>query len=133
MTSKYTPDQAWKKPCPFILADWETYDEDGRPVTLKSWRPGVRHEFVEPDDSKEVWDGMGYTMRFILAVVPLVNYGPRILYRQLWYPPNAPYFGKGKVKMTTPAAFGGWVNDSNGHRDERRPAILINAEGAEAA
>jgi hypothetical protein len=132
--AKFVVGQEWLKPTPFIVEDRELY-EDGEPVTIKSWRPGIRHEFVAPDDFEPVSDGEGFEVRRIVAVVAIPEGGRRILYRRTWKKPDGKEFGKARVRMTTTSAFTAWARDSNGWRsyDERRIALLDEPRGLSAS
>lgn len=110
---KYKAGQIWERVAPFILEDREIYepDEDGwMTQKIKSWRPGLRHELVYPDDAKPVWDGEGAEVRTIVAVAEILGGGTRILYRRQWRRPDGVTFGKTTVRITTPSAFTSWKN-----------------------
>lgn len=113
---KYEVGQHHERWTPFIVEDKElsSFDEDGvSSRTIKNWRPGVKHEYVYPDDSRPIWDGEGAEIRRIVAVVGIEGGGVRILYRRSWRRPDGGEFGKPRVRMTTPSAFTAWKNGTN--------------------
>lgn len=129
---KYATGEIYTRPTPFIIDDREIvdFDEEGMTTrTIKSWRPGVRNEFVSPDDTEMVWDGMGKEIRRIVGLSEIEGGGFRILYRRTWERPDGGKFGKKTVRMTTPSAFSAWRNGTNSavarelNRRERRAAI----------
>jgi hypothetical protein len=116
MKAKYEVGQTFERWTPFIVEDREiaSFDEEGvSSSTIKSWRPGVRHEPVYPDDAKPVWDGDGTEIRRVVSIAQVEGGGIRVLYRRTWRRPDGKTFGKTTVRMTTPSAFTAWRNGSN--------------------
>ena len=113
---KYAAGQIHERWTPFIVEDRElhSFDADGSSSrTIKSWRPGVRQKPVAPDYFESVWDGDGAEVRRIVGIASIEGGGVRILYRRTWRRPDGGEFGKARVRMTTPQAFGAWKRGSN--------------------
>ena len=115
MRTKYEAGQTYERWTPFIVEDRElhTFDEDGGSSrTIKSWRPGVKHRAVGPEDSQMEWDGAGAEVRRIVGIASIEGGGSRILYRRTWRRPDGGEFGKATVRMTTPSGFTAWRTGS---------------------
>jgi hypothetical protein len=113
---KYEVGQTFERWTPFIVEDRDIADisEDGIGcVTIKSWRPGIRHEQIAIDDTKPVWDGEGAELRRIVSIAKVDDGSSRVLYRRTWRRPDGGEFGKARVRMTTASAFTSWINETN--------------------
>lgn len=88
---------------PFIRVNISLMTEDGFYET-ESWKPGTNEEFVYPDDSEAVADGIG---KMILSVVDVHKPGKfpeRVFFTRKWVDPDGKEFGKNLLKiMVTPA------------------------------
>ena len=89
---------------PFILDDYDGLD-DGGPFTTKSWRPGIRYEYVPPDTGEAVADGMGTQILTVISVHKPGRYPSRVFFTRRWRAPNGREFGKTKLCVTTLGAF----------------------------
>lgn len=130
----YSAGQRWQKMQPFIQEDVEVHSKiHDKFVTVKSWRPGVRHIQVGPGDFDADLDGEGFEVREIAAVVAIPGEVSRILYRKSWIDPTGKAFGKRKMHMTTPQAFSAWANNSVGFHYFNAKAELVTSQQQEAA
>lgn len=112
----YDVGQVHERWTPFVVEDRDIPDPNPEGfglVRVKSWRPGVRHEPTAPDDFEAIWDGEGVELRRIVAVSKIEGGGVRLLYRRTYRRPDGKEFGRGTVRMTTPAAFTAWKRGSS--------------------
>lgn len=91
-------------PYPFVRDEYEELDEGG-PVRVKTWRPGVRYEPVYPDDSEAVADGIGKQIVRVVDVHKPGKYPPRVFYTREWTDPAGRVFGKPGLQIKTLDAF----------------------------
>ena len=91
--------------CPFVKETYEALEEDG-PVSVPSWRPGVRWEHVYPDDSRPVADGIGLVTYWLVSIHKLpAPYPARVFFTRKWIDPDGKVFGKNKLHIMTVSAF----------------------------
>lgn len=98
------PGKIYEVAYPFTLDDFSGHDEDG-PFTTKTWRPGVRFEFVHPDDSEAVADGEGKMLLEVVSTHKPGKWPERIFYLRRWIAPNGKGFGKRKMRIATAQNF----------------------------
>jgi hypothetical protein len=94
---------------PFVR---DTYNDpaDGF-AECKTWCPGVRHEWiapdetVAPDETETVADAMGTQIITVVSTHKPGRFPERVFYTQRWRDPNGREFGKGKLRTKTAQAF----------------------------
>lgn len=91
-------------PYPFILDDFEGFDEDG-PYKTKTWRPGVRFEQVSIDESESVADDEGVMILTVVSTHKPGRFPERVFYTRRWRNPKGAEFGKGKLFIATAQKF----------------------------
>ncbi len=79
---------------PFIIDDF-----------WNKWRPGVRMEFVAPDDTEAVADGVGIMILTVVSAHRPGRYPERIFYERRWRSPDNVEFGKPRLLMATTGKF----------------------------
>lgn len=88
---------------PFVRETYRGYDEGGSFERL-SWRPGIRHEMIAPDDSEAVADGIGTQIVTIISIHKPGRYPARVFFTRRWRDPDGHEFGKGKLHIMTSGA-----------------------------
>jgi len=85
---------------PFVRDAYQDFDEDG-PIEVNTWKPGVRHEMVYPDDSETYADAKGKVTYTVIAIFKPGSYPERIFYIRNWVNPDGKRFGKNKLRIAT--------------------------------
>jgi hypothetical protein len=103
---------------PFIRDEYEEMDQDGI-HKIKTWIPGVRHEWCGPEDTEAVADAMGEIVLTVVSVHKPGHYPTRVFFTRRWADPKGREFGKTKCRCTTLQAFRRYVR---GYEHEYRMA-----------
>lgn len=93
---------------PFVRGEFEehTGGGDGYSSAMRpTWVPGVRHEWLSPEDSEPVADGVGIQILTIVSIHKPGRFPTRVFYTRLWRDPDGREFGKGKLHIKTQQAF----------------------------
>lgn len=99
---------------PFVKEKYSGLDEDG-PYERMSWRPGIRTEFVGPETTDTLADGVGAQIITIISNHKPGKYPARVFFTRSWRDPDGHQFGKTKLRMTTAGAL---RSICNGYRHE---------------
>lgn len=89
---------------PFYRGIHQKADEEGF-FDVEVWIPGCRSEYVYPDDTELVADGIGEMVLKIVDVHKPGKYPERVFYTRRWADPDGKEFGVGKLHITTTTAF----------------------------
>ena len=73
--------------------------------TIKSWQPGTREEWIEPDDQESVCDDEGEMVLTVVDVFKPTGFPQRVFFTRRWVDPEGKEFGKGKLHIMTAQAF----------------------------
>jgi hypothetical protein len=100
MTDKpeFTEGQIIEVVYPFVRDTYGYMEEDG-PVTMNSWKPGVRYEMTAPDDGGAFCDGEGKMILTVIAICKPGRYPTRVFFTRKFIPPNGAPFGKNDLRM----------------------------------
>lgn len=94
---------------PFVRGEFEKHVDDGEggwsSVMLPTWIPGIRHEWVGPEDTQAVADAIGAQVLTIVSIHKPGRFPARVFYTRLWINPEGREFGKGKLYIKTMQAF----------------------------
>lgn len=91
-------------PHPFCRDTYSCYDGDGS-SSIPTWKPGVRNEYVLPDDSECVADAMGAQLITVLGTYRPGNFPMRVFFTRQWRDPDGKVFGKRKCHSKTLGMF----------------------------
>ena len=89
---------------PFYLGIHVRHDIEGS-WPDETWIPGCKSEFLPPDDTELVANGVG---KMILSVVDIHKpgkYPERVFYTRRWIDPEGNEFGSSKLHITTTPTF----------------------------
>lgn len=89
---------------PFVRDVYADCDEGG-PFERKTWKPGVNHEMVYPDDSEAFADAKGQVVYTVIALFKPGSFPERVFYIRNWIDPDGKRFGKNKLRVTTKQNF----------------------------
>jgi hypothetical protein len=108
---------------PFVRGMFTEHVGDGEggwsEVSRPTWEPGIRHEWVQPDDTEPVADAVGSQILTVVSVHKPGRFPERVFYTRLWRDPDGREFGKGKLHIKTAQAFRRLIR---GYRHEYRVA-----------
>lgn len=86
------------------------FDEtEGKSVTVESWRPGTRMEFVLPGGTQYVADDEGFQILEVVSLHKPGKYPTRVFYLRRWRDPSGHEFGKGELRCKSLSAFRGLI------------------------
>lgn len=95
-------------PYPFVLEEVTLPPDDpeaNQMMTVKSWRPGTRDEFLPPDSTEDVADGIGSQEITVVSVHKPGRFPHRVFYTREWIDPSGKRFGKPGCRVKTLSAF----------------------------
>lgn len=99
-----TEGMVFRQPYPFVRDEYEECDQDGI-AKVKTWRPGVRHEWAGPEDTEAVADAMGEMILTVVSIHKPGRYPTRVFFTRRWMRPDGREFGKTKCRCTTSQRF----------------------------
>ena len=89
---------------PFVKDTYEGYN-DGGPVTLPTWRPGVSIE-SEAYEGEDIWaDSEGEMVLAVVGVYKPGRFPTRIFYQRSFIDPDGNQFGKTRLQIATLGKF----------------------------
>jgi hypothetical protein len=114
---------------PFIRGVFMEMSEEG---TAKSatWRPGVRFEDVghgEYCNTETYADGIGSQTVTVVACFRPGKFPERVFFTRKWRDPSGKVFGKGKLYITTKAAFTSLIRGYR-HAFELAPVAAVSID-----
>lgn len=97
-------------PYPFVRDKYMELDQDEEGVVeieRQTWRPGTRFEEYgrEGEYTDCLADAMGTMRVTVVSLHKPGRYPARVFYTRQWIDPDGKQFGKGKLRITTEAAF----------------------------
>jgi hypothetical protein len=101
--------EIYEAPYPFVRDVYGELDGDESGcgyVEVTTWKPGVRHEYVYPDDTQSVADAVGKVRYTVISRhKPGPRYPERVFYTRKWIDPDGHEFGRCALRITTVQAF----------------------------
>jgi len=95
------PGKQYRCPYPFKREDVTLYSASG-PYEKMSWVPGV---YETGEYGHLIADGTGELILDVVSIHKPGKYPERVFYVRTWKDPDGKVFGKGKLRITTMAAF----------------------------
>jgi hypothetical protein len=89
---------------PFVKDTYAGFDEEGG-FEASTWRPGIRFEWISPEDTAPVADGQGLMQLIVVDTFKPGRFPTRVFYTRSWTDPDGNTFGKGCLHITTLGRF----------------------------
>ncbi len=94
----------FRAPYPFLRDTVTLFNEDGC-SEVATWKPGVRDEWIAPDDTEAVADGVGEIILTIVSVHKPGRFPVRVFFTRRWRSPDGKEFGKNGCRCVISAKF----------------------------
>ena len=104
---EYRPGDAFTFTFPFVRDTFTEMDNEGS-YESPTWKPGVRFQDVGSGDyvtTATYADGLGFQTVTVVGSFKPGRYPERVFFTRKWTDPDGKEFGKGKLHITTKAAF----------------------------
>lgn len=95
------PGTVFKGRYPFCIVGSWFAEGDGDGKQVPSWKPGIDHTRVAPDDVEPLHDGEGFIKLTVVDVHKPGDFPTRVFYIRTWIDPQGKEFGKPCLRITT--------------------------------
>ena len=90
---------------PFYVEQIVKHEISGESYPEEAWVPGCKDEFVYPDDSELVANGVGEMILDVVDIHKPGTYPERVFYTRRWVDPDGNEFSSGRLQITTIPTF----------------------------
>lgn len=85
---------------PFVRDTYTSFDADGC-SEMPTWKPGIRNEWISPEETGTVADGVGGAVFTVVDVHKPGRFPTRVFFTRKFVDPDGHAFGKGKLHIVT--------------------------------
>lgn len=88
-------------PYPFVRDTYSGFDGEEGYANIPTWKPGIRNEWISPEDTGTVADALGKAIFTVEAVFKPGRFPTRVFFTRQFINPDGKQFGKGKLHIAT--------------------------------